>query len=459
MIRKFAAVLLLGSLATTAWAEGYQVNTLSARQGGMGHTGVSLKLGSQSSYFNPAGLAFLNGPAEVNASFNAVIATAKCATSGGTFETDNTPSTPMMFDAAFSIYDNLKAGVAFYTPYGSGINWGQSWEGAVLNQSVSLKAFTLQPTLSWRIIPNLSLGAGLMLSWGNVDLSKGLVSPQTMDMMLNLLKLAGSLPAATPAFGQTTPASIQLTGNSGIAVGFNIGAMYDINDQWTVGAAFRSKTTLKVKAGDASLSYANQVAQQLLEAELNVIDHANFSAEMPMPAVLSFGVSYRPTQRWTFALEGQMTGWNAYKSLDISFADPAVAKYDQHIVKDYSNAWAVRMGAQYALTPRLDLRAGFAADFTPVNGDFYNPETPGMTKLNPSLGLTIRPVGGLSVDIAAMYAAGLGYDNASCTYPDLLAAKLNALLPEAQKLPLQRTFEADYKARAWVLSVGVGYQF
>ena len=39
-------------------AEGYQINTLSARQNGMGHTGTALKLGAESMIFNPAGLGF-----------------------------------------------------------------------------------------------------------------------------------------------------------------------------------------------------------------------------------------------------------------------------------------------------------------------------------------------------------------------------------------------------------------
>lgn len=46
-------------MALSAVAEGYQVNTLSARQGGMAHTGVAQKLGAESMYFNPAGLGFM----------------------------------------------------------------------------------------------------------------------------------------------------------------------------------------------------------------------------------------------------------------------------------------------------------------------------------------------------------------------------------------------------------------
>ena len=159
--------------------------------------------------------------------------------------------------AGFRIYDNLKAGVSLTTPYGSSINWGKNWPGATLAQKVDLKTFTLQPTVSWRIIPNLSIGAGVTIAWGSVDLHKGLVSPMAIDA---LLALAGS----DYRFGDITPASVNLTGTTKIAVGFNVGAMYDINSKITVGASFSSKMTAKVKAGEAKVIYANEMAQTLL---------------------------------------------------------------------------------------------------------------------------------------------------------------------------------------------------
>ena len=255
--------------------------------------------------------------------------------------------------------------------------------------------------MSWRIIPGLSVGAGLMISWGNVDLYKGLVVPGTLDKLLQSMGQEYS-------FGNTMPASVNLTGTADLALGINVGAMYDINPKWTVGVNFRSKMSMKVKKGDASIAYANDLARTILSERLDVLNQANFAAEMPMPAVLTFGVSYKPIDALTLAFDAQMTGWETYKNLDISFLDSKLSSYDQHLTKKYSNAWAFRLGAQYALTPRFDLRAGFIVDMTPVNVDHYNPETPGMTKLEPSVGFSFRPVNNLSIDFSFLYVAGLG---------------------------------------------------
>lgn len=444
-------------LAMTAAAEGYQVNTLSARQNGMGHTGVAQKLGAESMYFNPAGLGFMESTVDLSGSFNAVMATASAKNAEGKWTTDNDPSTPMMFNAAFSIYDNLKAGINLYTPYGSGINWGDSWAGAILNQSVSLKAFTVQPTFSWRITPKLSVGAGLTLSWGSVDLSKGLIVPSTADAVIGGLILAGALPAATPLFNGTMPASVNLTGKSAVAAGFNVGIMYDIDSQWTVGAQFRSKSTLRVKKGQAAVSYANEVSQSLLQNQLGLINNANFAAEMPLPSVITFGASYKPVENLLLALDLQYTGWSTYKHLDIEFLNPNLTSFNQHLVKDYKNSWAFRLGAQWGATERLDLRAGLILDLSPVNKEHYNPETPGMTKIEPSLGLSFRPIKSFSIDLSVLYVAGLGAKDASCSYPDLLASIINPQL--GTSFPTVRTFTADYSVHAWVPSIGLTYSF
>lgn len=451
-----AAGCLLGAL--TAAAEGYQVNTLSARQLGMGHTGVALKLGAESMIFNPAGLGFSSKALDLTGTFTAVASQVSADVSGATYRTHNSISTPMAFNAAFRVYDNLQVGVSFYTPYGSSINWTRDWPGSVLSQKVNLKIYDLQPTVAWRITPKLSIGAGLMLSWGSVDLSKGLVSSSTMDRALGMMAATGisQQMGIDPEyrFDDISPASVNLKGKSDLSVGFNVGAMYDVTSRLSVGASFRSKMQMKVRSGDATVSYANEIARAVLEKDLGIINAANFKASMPSPYVLTLGASYRPVDKLTLAFDAQLTGWKTYKELHIDFLSDKLSAYDQKLPKRYCNAWAFRLGGEYALTPRLDLRAGMMVDLTPVNKEHFNPETPGMTRLGPSAGLTFRPLPRLGIDVSFMYVAGLGRKDASCTYPDLLAASMPVL-----GLPAEQTFRADYHVHAFTPSIGIRYAF
>lgn len=444
-------------------AEGYQVNTLSARQGGMGHTGVALKLGSQSMLFNPAGMAYMDDKAEVAGSFNALKPYAKCQTGGKWYDSDNDVSTPIFGSVACSINKDIKAGVSFYTPYGSNINWGMDWPGAVMNQKVKLSSFTLQPTVSYRTpIRNLSVGAGLTMSWGTVDLYKALIDPDSFNKLIGAMT-QGAMQWPTDMI----PASANLSGNTSLTFGANVGVMYDVNDQWTVGADFRTTSWLTVKKGEAKVIYAdavenNPTLKTLLSQKLGGIDHSEFDAKMPMPYVFTVGAAYHPTTDWTVAIDAQLTGWHAYKTLDVQFHNPDLPKaFDQHIKKDYQSSWAFRFGAEHNLNDNIDLRAGIAIDQSPINDAHYNPETPGMTKLEPSIGMSYH-IGKFTVDVAALYVAGLGVDDAICDYDDLLAKSTMAENPQLGPLfnnTYDKTFTGSYRLHAFNIAIGLSYKF
>lgn len=463
-MKKFTTTTIVLLTALVVNAEGYQVNSFSARQEGMGHVGVAMKLGAESNIFNPAGVAFSEKIFDISAGMSAIKASCTATFEEMEFDTDNNISTPFNVSTAFKIYPNLYAGISFYTPYGSSINWGENWPGAVLNQSVDLKVMTVQPTVSWRILPNFSVGIGAMISWGSVNLNKGLVSGTSMDVLLGAMKLTGQLPYETPDFGNITPASVNLNGNSDLAVGFNVGAMLDILPNLTVGADFRSKMKMTVSKGDAKVAYANEIAQNFLGSSLDLINSTNFSASMPCPYIFTLGISYKPVSKLTLAFDAQLTGWGTYKNLDIEFDQ--LPTYDQHLEKNYKNSWTWKLGAEYSLTQRLDIRAGMLIDESPCNKDYYNPETPGMTKIEPSIGLSFRPIPSISIDAAFMYVAGCGVNNATGRYEDFIGKYVNnsafdntpmqALRP---LLPVNATMSGDYRLHAIVPAIGISYSF
>lgn len=436
---KLTAVLGASLCALTTMAEGYQVNTLSARQNGMGHTGVAIPLQSESMFFNPAGMAFMNQKVDFSASFTAIMPKVKATPTGGeTYENISEVATPISANLGMKVYDNLSVGIAFYTPYGSIIKWDNNWPGAELNQSVKLSVYTVQPTVAWRPVENVSIGGGVMISWGCVNLHKGLINPSSMDMVLAGLGIPYS-------FGKTVPASVELDGKSEVTAGVNLGAMWEINKQWTVGASWRSQQTMKVKSGNATVHYANDEARTFLENRLGIIDAANFAASMPAPWVFSIGASYKPTDKWLLAADIQLTGWKAYRTLDIEFAEEQVKPYDQHITKNYKNSFTYKVGAQYSVTNRCDLRLGLMIDTTPVNDMHYNPETPGCTKIAPSAGVSFTPIDHFTINASVLYVQGLNRTG-SCSYPDML-------------LQVPSTFTAEYKVHAWAPSIGATLSF
>lgn len=463
---------------TYAAAEGYQVNAQSTKQAGMGHVGAAMKLGAESMHFNPAGLVFMNKNVDLSAGVSGVFATAKYSKDGYTAKTDNTPSTPLYVYAGFKIYDNLAAGISLNTPYGSSINWGRDWKGAHLVQDISLKAFNLQPTVSWKIIDRLSIGAGLMMEFGNINLNRALIGPGAMSGFADKLiggnsALEGLVNQAAPGllegiakYDDVSAVSVGLKGDAGVKLGYNVGAMFDVNEKITLGVSYRSKVMARVKEGSVALDYANETELKALLSKVNgllalmkengfnvpgdinipPLDKGTFSAELPLPSNWNVGITYKPTDRWMVSGEVQFVGWGAYKSLDVKFhPESELGKFDISAPKKYKNTRIYRVGTQFAATSRLDVRLGAYYDESPVKDDYLNPETPSMNKLGITAGLSFRPLDALSVDFAFSYVTGFGRDG---SYTDM------ELLTQTP-----RTFGGHYNTYAFMPALGVSYAF
>ena len=466
-MKKILLSVLALSVAISASAEGYQVNTLSAKQLGMGHVGVSQKLDSESLWFNPAGAAHQEQKLSMSASFTGIAATATWTEmndySGdplATHESDNKLSTPIAFNVNYKVTDNLSVGLLFNTPFGSSMNWGDSWAGAHLVQDISLQAYNAQPTISYKFLDGkLSVGAGLMMTWGTFDLSRSLLDINSNSVVENMLRAAGKSSEADviAAVGNNPLVSATLGGDAGMKIGYNIGVMYDFHKNWSLGLSYRSKVDMEVDAGKADLNYANKYVEGILGAlqMIPAINQGTFSAALPLPATFSAGLSYRPTDRWELSTELQWVQWSAYENLNVSFNEPSLGGYSIDAVKNYSNTMIARFGAQYVTTDWLTTRVGLYVDQSPVASDYLNPETPSMSKVGYTAGLSVTPFcncDNFSIDMAYCYVSSADPERAGrYPYENALSAAVGG--------SLQQPFAGNYTTKAHVFSIGLSYGF
>ncbi len=473
-------ILLAATLAAvSASAEGYQVNNLSSRQNGMAHVGTAMKLGAESIWFNPAAAVYQAPKFDISFGITGI----KCngifrtpidytgATKQKVYKTQNAVSTPLYLYANYKATDWMSVGLAFNTPFGSSVDWGKSWAGAHQIQDISLAAYNIQPTLSFRIAKGLTAGAGLMVTFGNFDLSRSML-PVGADDPQNKA-LTAMLPALNPALqgvdlfamAQGAPlASLGLEGSSKVGVGVNLGLMWDINEQWSIGMTYRSKIKMKVDEGSVAVSLIdNPQLQGILGQVLPAVGFspedlakAKVKTELPMPATLTWGVSFRPAPRWEFAVDLQYVMWSAYDKLDIAINQPKLSsKPSMRLTseKNYSNTLCFRFGGQYKPCDWFAARMGFYADESPVDSNYLNPETPSMTKLAYSAGLTVSPVKWFDIDVAYAYVNSADPErNGSSPY-------VNTVLTQLTGKPVIGAFAGNYKATAHTFSIGFRFRF
>lgn len=455
--------LLVASVALTytASAEGYQVNTLSAKQLGMAHTGTALKLNSESLYFNPAAAAYQTSKFDI--SFGITGIKSDCTFSQNDYvnpvkkwKTDNKISTPLFLYFNYKPIENLSVGVSLTTPFGSAVNWGDKWAGAHVIQDISLTSYSVQPTVSYKFLNNhLSVGVGLMMTWGNFDLSRSMlkVGPATNAAVAYLLTQAGQgqAAAAITAVGDNPLVSAKLKGDAGLRVGINLGVMYDINEQWSLGFTYRSRMKMQAKKGTAQLVYANEQVAQILGATglIPKLNEGTFTAELPLPTNLAWGVSFRPYDKWEFSGDIQWVGWSAYNNLNVSFNEKELKLEDINSAKNYKNTVSTRFGGQFFAFDWMTVRAGLYVDESPVRSDYLNPETPSMTKVAYTCGLSFMPgkKHNISIDLGYAYITSADPERTG-SYP--------------YENPLTKTidpFTGNYALVAHALSFGVGMKF
>lgn len=492
-------LLLLASAASilTATAEGYQVNNFSARQAGMANVGVAMKLGSESLYFNPAAAAHQQSKFDISLGATGVLSYVT-ASELPTLEngyapslrekSDNKMSTPLHVYFNYKPTERLALGVGFYTPDGSSVNWGDDWSGAHLVQKINLAAFTVQPTLSYRISERLSIGAGLMIAWGNFDLSRSLLpvgagnttlaggftlAANTLGALAANPQLPAEQAAQYQALAQQAGAGAQyfasnlrdraiasakLEGSANVAIGVNAGILWDITDEWTIGMNYRSRMNMKVDAGTASLRYATAEAQQYLgllnslmtslgqSPVIPALDQGTFATELPLPTTVTWGVSYRPNTKWTMGVDLQWIGWSAYKDLNVSFNEKELQIDDIYSVKNYSNTLSARFGVEYNALRWLTARMGIYYDQSPVDSNYLNPETPSMTKIAYSFGASLAFSRHAALDLSYCYVTSADPERTG-SYPLYSGSQLTSV------------FARNYKLHAHVLSFGVRVNF
>ena len=493
-MKKILLALAAAGMTAGAFAEGYQVNNFSARQAGMANVGTAMKLGSESIYFNPAAAAFQESKFDISLGATGILSSVTASTlptaangykSDLQESSDNKMSTPLHMYINYKPSKRWSVGLGFYTPNGSSMNWGSNWSGAHLIQEINLAAYTVQPTVSFKICDRLSIGAGLMITWGNFDLSRSLLSQATrqglitgmLDPKITQLTAAigsGALTGEELAQAQATLQMLQqgkgylentmdqsivsakLSGNANVAVGVNAGILWDINDHWSLAMSYRSRMNMKVDRGRAVMNIAPEAAaliEQLGQLSSNTqlipaLDKGTFHTELPLPTTVTWGVSYRPNAKWQMAVDLQWIGWSAYKDLNVAFNETELGIKDIYSVKNYSNTLSARFGAEYRALNWLTARAGIYFDESPVDSNYLNPETPSMTKISYTLGASFRLARSLALDLAYCYVSSADPERTG-SYP----------IYGYSSGQLEEVFTRNYKLHAHVVSFGMRISF
>lgn len=370
-------VLLSCSLwaVVSAYSQGFQVNFQGQKQQGMGLAGTALSEDASALFYNPGGVAFVR-KSEINAGFSPIFANTLFvdSASGDGYRTKSPMGTPFSAYALFGFkkLESLKVGLAVYTPFGSTIQYEDAWIGRFALTKLSLKSIYFQPTVSYKINEHFGIGAGFVISTGEVDLQKDI-----------------PVQDADGTFGHA-----ELTGKA-LGFGYNVGVNAKIDNHFSLGLTYRSKVSMKVKEGDATFTVPESLSANFPSGA--------FTSSLPLPSVLTLGASYDSEKRWQAVLDINYVGWKAYDTLAFDYESNTTSLTDTKSARKYKSILAFRGGVNFKATEMIAVRLGGGYGFSPVQSGYVTPESPDGNRIYGTAGLGFKFNEHFNLDLSFYY--------------------------------------------------------
>ena len=297
-------------------------------------------------YYNPAGITQLAGD-QLRAGLYSIYLDPSftppgtAANAGETYHlNENFAVVPQAYythrvaDSAWSV------GAGLYAPYGAGISWPQDTGFRAVTTEGRLTYLRFNPVAAVKLAPNLSLGGGVLVDYGNINLEQGLRPRE--NPFRNYFRFQGE----------------------GWSVGYNVGVLWQPGEKFSFGATFRSETTVNFD-GTTEMEQQPIIRPTRLAA----------SMEMNFPLTAVVGVSYRPTAKWNLEVNADYTDWSSLGALSIKQRGTPPFPVQQNIAVNmhWQESWMFTAGATRYLAGGWHVSAGYVFNQNSVPDTYYSP--------------------------------------------------------------------------------------
>jgi long-chain fatty acid transport protein len=272
--------------------------------------------------------------------------------------------------------DNWSFGLGLYVPFGLVTDYERSFQGRYHGDRSEVRVITLQPTLSYRVNEQLSVGFGPTIN-----------------------RIDGELTSAVP--NRASPGSndgkVTIKGDD-TALGFNFGVLFEINAQSRVGMTYHSMVDYTLK-GDT----------QVEGSGFGPFSGSKYDTSLALktPESVDFSITHELNADWTLYAGSTWTRWSRLEEIRaVNKGVPAPLNASIGNINEPQNwhdTWSHAVGAAYKLNNQWTLRAGLAVDQSPTNNSDRTPRIPTGDRKAFSLGTAWSPNDNVTIDLAYSY--------------------------------------------------------
>jgi long-chain fatty acid transport protein len=220
---------------------------------------------------------------------------------------------------SYALTDRITIATSVNAPVGLTTDAPNVWPGSPGGDRSAVKTYNFNPTMSYRVNDMLSVGVGAQIEYMSVKLT------------------SRSFPGGAQFFDAQ---------GSDFGFGFTAGMLFKPTDTTDIGLGFRSSVAHTL-AGEAVIGLANP----------------DIRAGFNSPETVTLGIRQRVTDELTLLGGVEWANWSRFKELRIEDTTGAALVVSPFAWKD---SWYFSVGAEYAYTDALTLRAGAAYEKSPV---------------------------------------------------------------------------------------------
>jgi len=284
-----------------------------------------------------------------------------------------------------SLNDRAVFGLGVFSPFGLSANWVSfkdadpfetKFVGRYSGTRARLESIWFQPTVAYRVKPNLSVGLGVALVHTHLMLEQSILNPLDDGVVFGKqvaeLVFPGEDPeAAGKAIARLLPEGRSRLAGTSNSLGLNVGIFYhDPDSKTNLGLAYRSAVTHHLN-GEAMFSFTTgYTLEPFIGADTipNLFPRQPIKGSFTTPALYKIAVARQDVLGGLVALDFQFADYHRFKSVPVNFAitKDVATPAELRLNFDFNNAWQISTGYERALSEKLVMRAGYMFDHTPV---------------------------------------------------------------------------------------------
>ncbi len=417
-MRRFALSALCLSFAGVPGllaAQGFGIYEQGTCAMGRAGTGIAAPCGDGSAiFFNPAGLAGLKGGHATIGIFQRTSAL-----------DDPLIALPQVY-VSYAATPKLGVGVGLFAPYGLQTEWPLSFDGRFAGYKNVIRSVYIQPTVAYQVTPWLSLGGGLDIVRGSVELNQRLDLAEAPVPATILPPPAGAPPYVFGQFGiapGTDFADVHLEASK-TTVTAHWGGIIKINDKLSIGGRYLMhakfdysgtatfspvKTNLIVPAtiavGPLVIPAGTPIDALLASPPLDlfntVLTAQTVTTTLTNPEQVVFGLAYKVNPAWTVFGDYQFTRWGKrFSVLNLNFANPLLNRV---LYEGYRNTNGFRVAAEWVKNAKWTLRGGYLYHQGAAPPETVTPLLPEGNRNEFTGGVTVKLAPHFTADLAVQY--------------------------------------------------------